>query len=100
MSQVCTIENGQEICINTNVSCVPPLLWQTDRCVCPDGGTLIGIVDGRGLCVPPPPPACSVTITYSPIAPSQPTWAASPHCDAAGLELAIAVVMARLLGMP
>lgn len=52
------------------------------------------------LTPPPPPRPCQVTITYSDASPGTPQVDASPWCDSAGVELAVAVALARLLGGP
>jgi hypothetical protein len=96
---------GDGICVRPpTVSCVPPLLWSGSQCVCPNGGRFYAIIDGRGLCTEPPqlPVVCGVTVHYNRTSPSD-VWAATPTdaaCDAAGLELALAVLLARLLGAP
>lgn len=47
------------------------------------------------------PQTCTLTISYSTTAPHQAQLATVPaHCDAAGVELALAVIVARLLGAP
>lgn len=77
------------------VSCVPPLLWHTDRCECPDGSTPSAGPDGP-MCGN----ACTITVSYSAGNPSDATLGPRRQdCDAAGAELAIAVVLAKSLGM-
>lgn len=56
---------------------------------------------GAWLCVPNPTTSCKVFIEYAPADPrvtTTPTLAGQPGCDQAGLELAVAVVLAKLLG--
>lgn len=49
----------------------------------------------------PKPPLCTVSFVYSKSDPGSVYLAASePHCDQAGMELAIAILLARLLGAP
>lgn len=87
------------------VSCVPPLLWHTDRCECPDG-SLPTYSGTTPMCIvppPPPPPAilCQVTISYPQTVPAAPQVSTvTPGCDAAGLELAIVIILGRMLGAP
>lgn len=45
-----------------------------------------------------PVEACQVTIAFAPANPSSPTLQSSGPCDAAGIELAVAVMLAKLLG--
>lgn len=97
--------DGTFIC-NT-VSCVPPLLFHTNRCECPDGSLpsydYPGYSLGMPMCQTMLPPAvaapqCSVTLTYAAQAPDLPQIVSSGPvgCDAA-LELALAVALTRLL---
>jgi hypothetical protein len=62
----------------------------------------VGTSEGPTQCscaaVPPPPRDCIVTITYRDSDPAQPIAVTDPACDQVGIELAIAVVLARLLG--
>jgi hypothetical protein len=94
----CTFDptTGLVVCPPT-VSCVPPLLWHTDRCECPDGSTPIETPDGpicSGM-------TCRITLTYSATNPSDSTVSPrdDPGCDAAGAELAIAAALAKSLGL-
>lgn len=98
--------DGTFIC-NT-VSCVPPLLFHTNRCECPDGSLpsydYPGYSLGMPMCAVVLPPAvtapqCVVTITYQATTPDVPQIVNSglPACDG-GAEIALAVMLAKLLG--
>lgn len=105
----CTIVDGVEICtIVTAPSCIPGLIWKGPvpggACACPDDGVLAGIVDGRAICsiplTPAQPPAatmCTAKIV-APVADPNAATLVTEGCDAASLELALAVILARLLG--
>jgi hypothetical protein len=102
MAAICDPVTG--ICVAPpTVSCVPPMLFRNGACECPDGGRAIGLGLGTPICLPAPPAAvvsgCVVTISYSTNDPNdlQVTRPLDPGCDAAGLELAVAVALARLL---
>lgn len=74
---------------DTAPSCIAPLIW---RCQTNSyGGQVCG-------CVPlqTPEPVCEVRIIYTD--PQTPTIQSSSACDAAGVELALAVMLAKLLG--
>lgn len=76
----------------TEVICVPPAVR-----VCPGiGACECLVVDPRPT---PPPKTCTVSITYPENQPQKPTLQAM-DCDQAGAELAIALILARLLGSP
>lgn len=78
---------------STAPSCIPPLIWKCEGQL--DGSTLCS-------CSPAPPRAvqmCQVSIIYNPDIPNAPFMLPmSPGCDAAGVELAVAVMLAKLLG--
>lgn len=74
----------------------PPVCTAPEVVFCYPGGSCVCV-----LPLPPPPRACTVTIIYPDVAPSQVQISKSPDgCDAAGVELAVAVALARLLGAP
>jgi hypothetical protein len=89
------------------VSCIPPLLWNGTACVpetCPAGQVPVGSTpEGRLICGAPPPATtvCQLAVTYkSDIPASAQISAPPPGCDQAGVELAIAVILAKMLGAP
>jgi hypothetical protein len=78
------------------VSCIPPLLFRTDRCECPTpGDVIIGLYDGRAICSAPPPPTCSASISFQTDNPSAVQLTGDSGCG--GLELALAVLLTKLL---
>lgn len=87
------------------VSCIPPLIWRTNHCECPNGETPIYTSYGTAICskpiVQPPQHMCVVTITYAANTPATPILTASrdTECDEAGLKLAIAIALAERLGL-
>lgn len=88
----CTVHpvTGQIVC-NDPIFCEPPAIYTCS----PSAPTLCQCF------VPPPVEGCVLTITYAKEHPALPTLTSqNPSCDAAGMELALAVVLARLLGAP
>lgn len=68
---------------------------------CPLGWVRACDANGACVCLAPPPRACEVVIVYPagyPAAAQIPPRDA--HCDQAGFELALAVILAKLLGAP
>jgi hypothetical protein len=67
------------ICINPpSVSCIPPLLFRTNRCECLDGSMPIGFSGDMAICPAPVAPVvtatCVVTIGYNPADPLQSSY--------------------------
>src|SRR6185369_8037166 len=91
----CTPDPATGLCVPPpTVSCIPPLLWSGSRCECPDGGQVImANPDGTFVCAAPtpPPPACTITISYPADRPATATASlpAATQCDRAGAELAM-----------
>lgn len=90
----CTFDagRGMTVCQDVNPpkptspSCVPPLIW---TCTAP----------AACACTAPSATTCTLTITYANEDPAIPVMAPLPAgCDAASAELAIAVILAKLLG--
>lgn len=88
----CTIgSDGLRVC--TDVICTPPLLWRCTsegQCSC-QAATQIPTARASM--------ACEVRILYTVADPAAPQVAPMGEwCDAAGVELAVAVILAKLLG--
>lgn len=85
------------------VSCVVPLLWNGNACVCQDGSPPVGShlkPDGSAICAPAA--TCTMTVTYPSDKPATATLhgPGGARCDAAGAELALAALLAKRLGAP
>lgn len=105
----CTPDPVTGLCVPpVTVSCVPQLLWNGTRCTCPGGAAPTGLFPdgtymcGTGAASVAPAAICSITITYQPNSPANPTVAmpTDPRCDEAAAETAMAVALAKALGAP
>lgn len=92
--------DGTFIC--QTVSCVPPLVYNGVTCICPSGQLPVQGSDGPACQPQLPilvfPSECKVTMSYVAQSPDLPQIVSSgpPGCDA-GIELALATVLAALL---
>jgi hypothetical protein len=82
--------HGNVVCID----CLPPMRWLVGQCRLPAGPLPAEEIPTQRV--------CAVTIRYAIERPGRPYPFIEPHeaCDRVGLELAIAQVLARLLGAP
>jgi hypothetical protein len=90
--------------VNPPTYCGPPPRFQLIEGQCVEYATpscAPGFVNNPANPFQCVPQSCTLVISYSTIAPHQVQLAPLPaHCDAAGAELALAVIVARLLGAP
>ncbi len=81
--QLCIPTNVPGICLPTAPSCIPGYIWQCNSGVCS---------------CQPVERSCTVSITYMQGAPYMPTLVPmEAHCDAAGVEIAIVMMLAKLM---
>jgi hypothetical protein len=104
----CMLNPVTQVCFPVKApSCTAPLFPKCDQaqvCVCltPPPGCQFDVTRNMLVCTSQPPanppaPACTLTIGYTdPAAPALATPAGA--CDDAGVELAVAVILAKLLG--
>lgn len=91
----CQPHGDQVVCIDPPM-CFKPAVW-----VCNPNSLTVSCV-----CELPPPTQapgrlCTASVVYGVNTPGNPALnPMEPHCDAAGVELALAVMLARLLGAP
>lgn len=93
--QRCVLDptSGFIVCPPT-VSCVPPLVFHTTRCECPDGSLPSG-VPGAPVCAEAK--RCSVIIEYLETDPKAASIALAPGCTRAPAELGTSAALTKLL---
>lgn len=93
----CQSDGGEIICID------PPMCFKPAQWVCNPNSVTVSCVCSLPPPIYSPPPGrlCTASIVYGVNTPANPALVPmQAHCDAAGLELALAVMLARLLGAP
>ena len=84
--------HGAIVCLD----CIPPMRWDGNQCLPP---VIVPVMPATPA--PQYDQQCRVLVRYEPAKPAQATLdEPAAHCDRAGLELALAAALARLLGAP